>query len=62
MGNCQKYAINEEKLIESESKLFKLTGMELEEFKVSNVTINDQGDYVRTIQCGKVKIFYYTVI
>ena len=41
MGNCQKYAINEEKLIESESKLFKLTGMELEEFKVSNVTIND---------------------
>jgi len=41
MGNCQKYAINDEKLVESEAKLFKLTGMEYEEFKISNVTIND---------------------
>lgn len=41
MGNCQKYAINEEKLIEAEAKLFKLTGMELNEFKISNVVIND---------------------
>ena len=53
MGNCWK-GISDERLAESEQRIIGLTGMKLEDFELTNVIINEQGDYARTIRCGNV--------
>ena len=48
MGNFWK-GVSDEKLLDSEKKLLSFTGYDYEDFDISNVVIDDVGNYARTI-------------
>ena len=48
MGNTLK-GISEEELIDAEKKMLGYTGLPYGDFEISNVVIDEQGNYARTI-------------
>jgi pimeloyl-ACP methyl ester carboxylesterase len=48
MGNFWK-GVSDEKLQEAERRIFSYSGLSYDEFKITNVQIDDKGNYVRTI-------------
>lgn len=58
MGNSWK-GINEVTLLESEKKILSYSGIPLEEFKIENVNIGEDGSYVRTTSVGDVSYFIH---
>lgn len=53
MGNTWT-GVSDEKLVEFEKKLLTYSEIPLDEFELSNVVIDGDGNFVRTIQVGDV--------
>ena len=53
MGNTWK-GVNDDRLIAAEQKILSYSGMPLEAFEVTNVIIDEEKNFVRTIQTGDV--------
>jgi len=51
MGNAWK-GIDDEKFLIAERKVLAFSGIPYEDFKIDNVIIDDEGNWIRTIQVG----------
>ncbi len=51
MGNVWK-GISDDGYYSAEAKMLTYTGIPLEDFKRSNVVIDNEGNYIRTIEVG----------
>ncbi len=54
MGNTLK-GVDDEKLLEAERSLFSYSGLDYSTIEITNVVIDDQGNYVRTFQIPPIK-------
>ena len=53
MGNTWTGA-NDERLLETEKKMLEYSGIELSNFEIKNIVIDDEGNFVRTMEVGDV--------
>ena len=51
MGNFMK-GVSDGRLIESEAKILGYSGLNFDHFKIDNIVIDTDGNYIRTIQIG----------
>lgn len=52
MGNS--HVISEDKLIEAERKVLSFSGIPYDNFNIHNVVIDEDGNYMRTVEVGDV--------